>query len=60
VVTTRSVFAVLGVTASEVLEVVGPDSPSDIGEYADALERAEQIGRELVDRVRLTSDSQAG
>ena len=44
----KSVFAVLGVSAAEVFEVVGPDSPSDMGRHPEALSRAEEIGRELV------------
>lgn len=46
--TTRSVFAVLGVRADGVLEVVGPDAASDITTRPDALARAREIGRELV------------
>lgn len=49
---TKSVFAVLGVAATEVLEVVGPDSPSDIGRDTDSLARAEEIGRALVEAAR--------
>ena len=48
----KSVFAVLGVSATEVFEVVGPDSPSDMGRHPEALVRAEEIGRELVAAAR--------
>lgn len=47
-----SVFAVLSVAPDRVLEVVGPDKPGDIVSQPDALERAENIGRELVEAVR--------
>jgi len=47
----RSVFAVLSVSADEVLEVVGPDKASDIATHSEALERARAIGRELVERA---------
>jgi multimeric flavodoxin WrbA len=50
VTATRSVFAVLGVSAEEVLEVVGPDAASDIASRPEALTRARELGRELVDR----------
>jgi multimeric flavodoxin WrbA len=49
----KSVFAVLSVTAEHVLEVVGPDKPGDIVSEPDALQRAEEIGRQLVDAARL-------
>ncbi|NTW28057.1 MAG: hypothetical protein HGA39_01655 [Coriobacteriia bacterium] len=45
---TKSVFAVLGVSVDHVLEVVGPDEPTDIAKRPEALSRAEEIGRELV------------
>jgi multimeric flavodoxin WrbA len=48
----KSVFAVLSVGADHVLEVVGPDKPGDIVGEPDALQRAENIGRELVEEVR--------
>lgn len=51
VTATRSVFAVLSVSADEVLEVVGPDAASDITSRPEALERARAIGRELVERA---------
>lgn len=49
---TKSVFGVLEVEFSEFYEFVGADSPSDIGRHPEALERAEEIGRALVRRVR--------
>ena len=48
----KSVFAVLSVSADEVLEVVGPDKPGDILDVPDTLERAEAVGRGLVESVR--------
>lgn len=45
---TRSVFGVLEVELAELYEFVGADSPSDIGRHPEALQRAEEIGRELV------------
>lgn len=45
VTTTRSVFAVLGVEMSHLLEVVGPDSPTDVTRRSADLERATEIGR---------------
>jgi len=51
VTATQSVYAVLSVSADEVLEVVGPDKASDITGYQDALERARAIGRELVEKA---------
>ena len=50
----KSVFAVLSVSADLVLEVVGPDKPGDIVSEPDALRRAEEIGRQLVESVRAT------
>jgi len=47
----RSVFAVLDVSADEILEVVGPDKPADIATRPEALERARAIGRALVERT---------
>lgn len=52
VTSTRSVFAVLSVSADEILELTGPDSPSDIGRHPEALKRAEEIGATLVESVR--------
>lgn len=49
VTATRSVFAVLNVSADQVLEVVGPDAASDIASRPEALERAREIGRKLVE-----------
>ncbi len=48
---TQSVFNVLSVSLDEVLEVVGPDSPTDISRRPKDLERAEEIGRTLVARA---------
>ena len=48
---TRSVFAVLGVHADTILEVVGPDAPSDITRRPEDSLRAADIGRELVGEV---------
>jgi multimeric flavodoxin WrbA len=45
--TTRSVFAVLGVTYDAELVQSGVDGPSDIGRHPDALARAREIGAEL-------------
>jgi hypothetical protein len=47
----KSVFAVLSVSAETTLEVVGPDAPSDMIRHAEALQRAERIGAELVSAV---------
>jgi len=51
----KSVFAVLSVAAEHVLEVVGPDKPGDIVSQPDMLERAEEIGRQLVESARARS-----
>ena len=48
----KSVFAVLSVSAEHVLEVVGPDKPGDIASQPDALQRAAEIGRQLVEAAR--------
>jgi multimeric flavodoxin WrbA len=48
----KSVLAVLAVAPEHVLEVVGPDKPSDIECKPEALRRAEEIGRELVESAR--------
>lgn len=53
ITTTRSVFGVLEVQMTEVLDVVGPDSPTDITRHPEALERAESIGRSLVTLSRI-------
>lgn len=45
VTTTRSVFAVLGVQVTEVLQVIGPDSPTDVTRRSSDLDRAVEIGR---------------
>jgi nitrogenase subunit NifH len=47
----KSVFAVLGVSAETTLEVVGPDAPRDIVCRTEALQRAQEIGAELVSAV---------
>lgn len=52
VTTTRSVFGVLEVKLSEVYALVGADSPSDIGRHPEALQRAEQIGRDVAAAAR--------
>jgi len=39
------------VSADSVLEVVGPDRPGDIAELPADLERAADIGRELVESI---------
>jgi hypothetical protein len=40
---------VLGVSTGTVFECVGPDSAGDMGHHPEALERAREIGRELVE-----------
>jgi multimeric flavodoxin WrbA len=52
VLTTKSVFAVLGVRYSAELKVAGVDSPSDMGRHPDALAEAHRIGAETVARVK--------
>jgi len=47
----KSVFAVLGVSAETVFECVGPDAAGDMKRHPEALERAGQIGAELVAQV---------
>jgi len=44
---TESVFGVLGVSLDHVLEVVGPDSPTDVAKYTSELHDAFEIGRAL-------------
>jgi multimeric flavodoxin WrbA len=51
----KSVFAVLSVRADHVVEIVGPDKPGDIVTEHEALARAEQTGRDLVEAVRSAS-----
>jgi multimeric flavodoxin WrbA len=51
VITTKSVFAVLGVAYEEELELEGVDSPNDAGRHPDALARARAIGGRLVSRA---------
>ena len=48
----KSVFAVLSVSVDYVVEVVGPDKPGDIVTEPDALQRAENTGRAIVEAVR--------
>ena len=45
---TKSVMNVLGVSVETVFECVGPDSASDMGHHPEALERAREIGSEVV------------
>ena len=52
VTTTRSVFAVLGVDLVEQLDLMGPDAPSDVEDYPDAVARAHQIGLSMVALAR--------
>lgn len=47
VTTTRSVFAVVGLRLGDPIVVEGPDSPSDIGRYPEALEAATRLGAGL-------------
>jgi hypothetical protein len=51
----KSIMNVLGVTMDALHEVIGPDAASDMGHHPDALKRAEQIGRELVEAARHSS-----
>lgn len=51
VTTTKSVFAVLGVAYAASYEIVGVDSPSDVGRHPEALEQAAEIGRRLASDV---------
>lgn len=44
----KSVYAVLSVDASRLVEVVGPDKPGDIVQAPEALEQARKLGAELV------------
>jgi hypothetical protein len=48
------------VSVDEVLEVVGPDSPSEITERSNDLIRAEEIGRGIVERVSALPTRRAG
>lgn len=48
ITTTRSVFAVLSVRMSHLLEVIGPDSPTDVSRRSADLDRAVEIGRQMV------------
>lgn len=47
----KSVMNVIGVSSDVVFECIGPDVPSDMATHPECLERAEQIGRELVSAV---------
>jgi multimeric flavodoxin WrbA len=47
----QSAFAVLGVSAETTFECVGPDAAGDIRQHPEALQRAGQIGAELVSAV---------
>ena len=49
---TRSVFNVLSVELSELLEVLDVDSPTDIARRPEALSRAEEIGATLASKAR--------
>ncbi|MDZ4178524.1 MAG: NAD(P)H-dependent oxidoreductase [Coriobacteriia bacterium] len=51
VTTTRSVFAVLGVSYAQDILVAGPDEAGDILRYPDALEGARALGERLVRTV---------
>lgn len=53
ITTTRSVFAVLNVQMTEVLEVIGPDSPTDVTRRSADLDRATEIGRRLVAEAKV-------
>lgn len=48
ILTTRSVFAVLGVDLVSRIEVAPVDSPSDLGRHPDAVARARETGAALV------------
>lgn len=48
----KSVFAVLGVRITELLEVEGPDAPGDVSARPESLERAARAGRAIVAAVR--------
>lgn len=48
---TKSVLAVLGVELKYSYEFVGADSPTDISRHPEALDRATEIGRLLVESV---------
>jgi hypothetical protein len=47
VTTSRSVFAVLGLTMAEPLVLEGVDSPSDIGRHPDARHAAKDLGARI-------------
>jgi multimeric flavodoxin WrbA len=48
---TKSVMNVVGVSIETVFECIGPDSASDMGHHPEALERAREIGVEMVQAV---------
>ena len=48
VITTKSVFAVVGLSYTASYEIVGVDSPSDIGRHPEAFEKVAEVGRRLV------------
>jgi multimeric flavodoxin WrbA len=49
--TTRSVFAVLGLEVVGTVELAGVDSPSDVGRHPDSLAEARLLGSALVSRA---------
>lgn len=51
VLTTKSVYAVLGIDCLETVEVEGVDSPSDLGRHPDSIARAEEVGSSIVRHV---------
>lgn len=51
----KSAFAVISVRADRVLEIVGPDTPSDMGRHPDTLQAAEHIAAELVKQLQAPS-----
>lgn len=51
VITTKSVFAVLGVGYDDELCVAGVNAPSDVARHPDALARARRIGADTVRRA---------
>ncbi len=48
---TSSVFAVLGFSLDEIIEVVGPDAPGDAERFTDGVERARAAGVRLVESI---------
>jgi len=51
VLTTKSIYAVLGIDLIDTIEVEGVDSPSDLGRHPDSIARAEELGADLVGHV---------